>query len=94
MTVEYEYSDGIVKVKYLSADDTNVSFVCPFCKVKYNKNGNPRKNAKNVVHNHGTTGSKNNEYGPKNYHCDILGSNYAKKILETKDYKFLIVKEL
>lgn len=91
--VEYEYDAGIIKVKYLCVDESKVSFVCPFCKVKYNKNGDPRKNAKSVIHIHGVD-SKTDEYGPKNYHCDILGSNYAKKILDIKDYKFLIVKTL
>jgi len=64
--------------RYFIADWINNSqfgYTCPFCFVKVNKDGRPRKNSKNLVHRHGSCGNLENRIEDRSPHCPYLKGN-------------------
>lgn len=47
-----------LRISALEVNDYHVTYECPFCFTKYNKNGQPSKRAKNHIHQHGNLGNK------------------------------------
>jgi hypothetical protein len=45
-------------------------FECPFCFTKYKMNGDPYKNAKRVIHVHGSEGILENRKTVREAHCN------------------------
>ena len=52
-----------------SVDKVHIRFECPFCWSKYKKNGEPTKNAKKVIHLHGSCGELHNRIEHRGAHC-------------------------
>ena len=49
-------------------------YTCPFCWTRVNKDGKPRKNAKNLEHRHGNDlRSYDNRNEFRSSHCPIVG---------------------
>ena len=79
----------IIPVDCSSVDELYISFVCPYCRTRYKKDGTPYKNSKAVTHYHGSGGKTvNGSYGTKGPHCDALGKNVAIKQGVDPDYVF------
>jgi len=50
---------------------TFISYVCPFCKSRYKKNGEPTKKSKYLIHHHGNhTRKLNHRIEYRGVHCD------------------------
>lgn len=47
-----------LQVEAIMVDDHHVKYKCPYCFTKYKKNGQPRMNAKHVLHQHGSNSIK------------------------------------
>lgn len=63
-------------------------YTCPYCWTRTNKDGKPRKNAKNLEHRHGNDmKSYNNREESRSSHCPILKGNI--EILITDNTKRL-----
>lgn len=59
-----------VEVFATKIDRTHIYFLCPFCRTSYRKDGNPRNNAKQVVHIHGSCNDLSNRIEVRVHHCD------------------------
>lgn len=57
----------IVKAQFINK--YQFGFKCPFCFTKYKKNGDPYKNAKHIIHKHGSNGNLNNRVEHRFSHC-------------------------
>lgn len=67
-------------------DKIHIGYTCPYCWKKVNKDGKPRKNAKNLVHLHGSNGNLENRVESRASHCglgevEIIINDNTKKIL-------------
>ncbi len=74
------YSDCIllhIYVRCSKVDKVNVRFACPFCWLRINKDGTPRKNSKRREHIHGTGGRVTVGYhGHRVSHCSTEVDNF------------------
>jgi hypothetical protein len=52
-----------------SIDKIHFYFECPFCWTKYKKNGEPYKNAKRLIHRHGSCNTFENREEHRVGHC-------------------------
>lgn len=57
------------KVEALKIDSVHIHFSCPFCYDKYKNDSTPRKNAKKVIHRHGSENKFNNRSEHRIAHC-------------------------
>lgn len=48
------------------------AYTCPYCWNRYNKNGQPRKNAVNIQHRHGSCSNISNREESRSSHCPII----------------------
>jgi hypothetical protein len=65
------------KSMYVVADSISkkhISYTCPICYYRYNKNGTPRKNSKHLIHLHGSENDLSNRIEHRNppYHTTDL----------------------
>ena len=50
-------------------DDKHIGYFCPICKDRYKKDGTPYKNAKPIMHRHGSNGDVSNRTETRFSHC-------------------------
>ena len=66
-------------------DNVHVGYLCPVCKDKYKADGTPYKNAKPIMHRHGSCGDLTNRTESRFSHCLKIPSAIEIKITdETK----------
>ena len=51
-------------------DHVHFYFICPFCYTAYNKNGQPSKRAKHLIHYHGSSGEYHYRFEDRISHCN------------------------
>ena len=59
----------VTEVIAKTVGDIHITFECPFCWSKYKKDGQPYKNAKKLIHTHGSCGEKHNRNEYRIHHC-------------------------
>ena len=61
-----------------SIDKIHIRFECPFCWTKYKKNGEPYKNAKRLIHRHGSCNTFEIREEHRGGHCmpERYGGNF------------------
>lgn len=59
----------MLKIIAKEIDAKTFSYECPFCYSRYNKNGEPHKKAKRLIHRHGSCGNLDNRIESRVSHC-------------------------
>lgn len=60
----------------------NIYFECPYCRTSYKRNGEPRRNSRNIVHIHGNAGDFSNRTENRAGHCRNDIRNFDIKITD------------
>ena len=70
-----------------SINRTQFYFECPFCWTKYKKNGEPSKNAKKVIHCHGSNNELHNRKEHRSSHCPTRYRGSFNIIIDDNTFK-------
>ena len=67
-------------------DSVHFAYTCTYCWTHVNKDGRPRKNARNIQHRHGSCGNLENRIEGRMSHCklgevNIIINDTTKKII-------------
>jgi hypothetical protein len=84
----YVYMENLLEVVHAeSIDIKRITYKCKHCFNRYNKDGRPRKNAKNVYHYHGSCGQLENRHETRTRHCSVamMAFNSAEVIIVIDD---------
>jgi hypothetical protein len=68
-SIQYYLWNNNVYVNAIAINKLQIRFVCPFCRTRYNKNGEPSKRSKRVTHFHASCNNFHNRFEHRSPHC-------------------------